>query len=109
MVSAAIWRAPGTAAFNFSCGAAGIALAATGGVTAAAAPTRPAPLRKLRRLESGKWRRLDMASSQGWRKSREKIGSFLQFGQFSRPVVGGVKLGSAMGRYARRRRQLAAR
>ena len=53
MVSAAIWRGPGTAALNFSCGAAGIALAATGGVTAAAAPTRPAPLRKLRRLESG--------------------------------------------------------
>ena len=53
MVSAATWRGPGSAAFNCSAGTAGIALAAIGGVTAAAAPTRPAPLRKLRRLASG--------------------------------------------------------
>ncbi len=55
MVSAATCRGPGSAAFSFSAGTAGIALAATGGVTAAAAaaPTRPAPLRKLRRLASG--------------------------------------------------------
>ena len=53
MVSAATWRGPGSAAFSFSAGTAGIALAATGAVTAAAAPTRPAPLRKLRRLASG--------------------------------------------------------
>src|ERR1700722_5687029 len=65
MVSAAICRGPGSAAFNFSAGATGMALAA-GVVTAAAAPTRLAPLRKLRRLESGDWRRFDMASSQGW-------------------------------------------
>src|SRR5271167_1342545 len=60
MVSAATCSGPGRAAFN-GAGATGAALAASGGVTAAAAPTRPAPLRKLRRLESADWRRFDIA------------------------------------------------
>ena len=71
MVSAATCSGPGTAAFNRSCGAVGIALAVTGGAIATAAPTRPALFRKLRRLESRKLRRFGMASSQGWRESRE--------------------------------------
>ena len=49
------------------------ALAVTGGVTAAAAPRRPAPFRKSRRLESGKLRRLGMASSRKWRESRKNL------------------------------------
>src|SRR5277367_157221 len=61
MVSAAICRGPGGAAVNFSDWAAGVALAATDGVTAAAAPTKPAPLRKLRRLALGQ-RCLDISS-----------------------------------------------
>src|SRR5271165_1667576 len=69
-VSTAICIGPGTAALRFALlrfalGAATWAPAATG--VSAAAPTRPAPLRKLRRLESGKLRRFDMHSSQGWR------------------------------------------
>src|ERR1700678_2764542 len=62
MVSAAICRAPGGAATNFSDWTAGMALAVTVGVTAAAAPTSPAPLRKLRRLALGQ-RCLDISSS----------------------------------------------
>ena len=62
MVSAAICRGPGGAAINFSDWAAGMALATTDGVTAAAAPTKPAPLRKLRRLALGQ-RCLDISSS----------------------------------------------
>jgi hypothetical protein len=81
MVSAAICRGPGTAAFNVACGAAGIALAGTGGLTAAAAPTRPAPLRKFRRLACGTWRRLGTAFSplegiktEGIRRIRDSVG-----------------------------------
>src|SRR5580658_2296650 len=86
MVSAAICRGPGTAAFNLSCGAAGNAFAATGGVAAvaAAAPTRPAPLRKLRRLALVELRPLGMRPSQGWRKMRQ----ILSFDQLS-PATGG--------------------
>src|ERR1700734_4482183 len=61
MVSAAICRGPGGAAINFSDWAAGMGLATTDGVTAAAAPTKPAPLRKLRRLALGQ-RCLDISS-----------------------------------------------
>ena len=63
MVSAAICRVPGSAAPSFSGCAAGMALAATDGVTAAAAPTRPAPLRKLRRLARGRRPCLEISSS----------------------------------------------
>src|SRR6185437_13642734 len=57
MVSAAICRGPGNADLPLLSGAAGMAPAATEGATAvaAAAPTRPAPFRKLRRLESAPW------------------------------------------------------
>src|SRR5207302_6061693 len=57
-VSAAICLGPGTAALRLGRGAATCALAATG--VSAAAPTRLAPLRKLRRATSGEFRRFGM-------------------------------------------------
>src|SRR5690348_9582439 len=71
MVSAAICRGPGMAALRI-CGAAGMALAVVGGTIAAAAPATPAPLRKLRRLESAKRRRFDMTPPLQWNSPREK-------------------------------------
>src|ERR1700754_452708 len=65
--SAAVSSGPGTAAFNLALGAAPCAWAAAG--VSAAAPTRPAPLRKLRRPRVGESLRreslrfLGMASS----------------------------------------------
>src|SRR5262249_30645128 len=61
-VSTATWMGPGTAAFRSPLGAAACAFAAAG--VSAAAPTRLAPLRKLRRPRAGEsLRRLGKASS----------------------------------------------
>src|SRR5260370_41372615 len=59
-VSAAICLGPGAAALRLGRGAATCALAATG--VSAAAPTRLAPLRKLRRATSGEFRRFGMGA-----------------------------------------------
>src|SRR5271165_6458208 len=67
-VSTAICFGPGTAALRFGLGAETCAVAAAG--VSAAAPTRPAPLRKLRRSELGKLRRLDIYSSHRLRLMR---------------------------------------
>src|ERR1700730_10731196 len=62
-VSTAICLGPGTAALRLGRGAATCALAATG--VSAAAPTRLAPLRKLRRATSGEFRRFGMGALRG--------------------------------------------
>jgi hypothetical protein len=78
MVSAAICRGPGTAAFNCVGGATGSALA-TGGATAAAAPIKPAPFKKLRRAASGDDPRFGMASSRKRRqRSRDMFPGFVR-------------------------------
>src|SRR6266849_6317063 len=61
-VSAASCMGPGTAALRLGRGAATCALAAAG--VSAAAPTRLAPLRKLRRATSGEFRRFGMGALQ---------------------------------------------
>src|SRR5271169_5749862 len=59
-VSAAICLGPGTAALRLGRGAATCAVAAAG--VSAAAPTRLAPLRKLRRATSGEFLRFGMGA-----------------------------------------------
>src|SRR6266478_2371916 len=59
-VSSAAWIGPGATALSCARGAAPWAAAATGGVTAAAAPASVTPLRNLRRSGSGNGRRFDM-------------------------------------------------
>src|SRR5262249_20570232 len=91
-VSTAICRGPGTAALRLGLGAGACALAAPG--VSAAAPTRPAPLRKLRRSELGKLRRLDMHSSHQLRLTRARAAAGARSDAESR-VPTGIRQGDA--------------
>src|SRR5262245_27055812 len=93
-VSTASCAGPGTAAFRLALGATACAFAAAG--VSAAAPARPAPLRKLRRARVGEsLRRLGKASSHDVRPNPKGSGAARFIGQVSRRARRAVKAATA--------------